>query len=153
MQYNYPIMDKRHNHNNTETHRQCADCKHILPRTEFHNAKARHDGILPYCKTCFAKRNAAAYAAKKEIISGRRRLLKTECVQSLGGKCSRCGYNEFVSGLDFHHTADKENVVADLITKAATGNGKEKVKLMAELSKCVLLCRNCHSAYHANEWK
>lgn len=144
------MKDKRYNPNNTETHRQCADCKEVLPRTEFHKAKAKHDGILPYCKACFATRNSIAYDARKHIIAERRRTLKAECAQLLGGKCQRCGYNEFVSGLDFHHLSDKESVVADLITKAATG--KERDKLMAEISKCVLLCRNCHNAYHANEW-
>lgn len=147
------MTDKRYNPNNTETHRQCADCKNVLPRSAFSKASRKHDGVFNYCRACVAKRNSITYAIRKDSIAERRRTLKTECVQSMGGKCSRCGYNEFVSGLDFHHLGDKENAVADLITKAATGNGKEKVKLMAELSKCILLCRNCHSAYHANEWE
>lgn len=147
------MIDNRRNPLNTDSHRQCADCKQVLPRSEFHKAKAKHDGILPYCKKCFAARNSARYVTTKASIAERRRLLKGECVEQLGGKCSRCGYHEFVSGLDFHHLNDKEGTLADMITRATTGNGKEKEKLALELSKCILLCRNCHSAYHANEWE
>jgi len=145
-------MDKRYNPNNTDTERQCADCKRVLPRSDFHRSANRHDGLTPYCKECFAIRNAEIYQRNKEQIALRRRTLKAECVATLGGKCCRCGYCEFVSGLDFHHTSDKEEEIAKLITKAATGNGKQHALLMAEISKCILLCRNCHSAYHAGEW-
>lgn len=145
-------MDKRYNPNNTDTHKQCADCKRVLPRTEFHNAKSKHDGLIPYCKDCSAIRNAELYQRSKQRITERRKALKDECITSLGGKCSRCGYCEFSSGLDFHHLGNKEDEIAVLITKAAAGNGKQYSLLMAEVSKCILLCRNCHSAYHAGEW-
>lgn len=145
-------MDKRYNPNNTETHRQCAVCERVLLRTEYHTSNSTHDGLFPYCKECTARKNAEAYQRNQAKIASRRKALKQECVDTLGGKCSRCGYNEFVSGLDFHHTGVKEGELAQLITKAATGNGKQHEILMTEVSRCILLCRNCHSAFHAGEW-
>ena len=145
-------MDKRKNPNNTDTHKQCADCKRVLLRSEFPVAASKHDGLFNYCKECMAERNAKLYQKRRGAVSDRRRELKAECVNKLGGKCSRCGYHEFVSGLDFHHLGDKDDGVAELITKAATGNGKQHALLMAEIAKCILLCRNCHSSYHAGEW-
>lgn len=146
------LMDKRRNPNNTDTHRQCGRCGRVLERNQFHKSRRNHDGLFPYCKQCMREMNAERYEQTKEQIAERRRQLKQECVDALGSKCSRCGYNEFVSGLDFHHTSEKDNEVARLITKAATGNGKQRKLLMSEIAKCILLCRNCHSAHHANEW-
>ena len=146
-------MDKRRNPNNTDTHKQCPQCGRVLPRSDYYTTQGFHDGLFPRCKECVTKANAEKYERNRVTISDRRRTLKAECVAQLGGKCLRCGYNEFVSGLDFHHTGDKENEVAKLITNAATSNGTQKALLIAELSKCILLCRNCHSAYHANEWQ
>lgn len=146
------MTDKRFNPNNTETHRQCAKCGQVKEREDFPKATDAHDGVFPYCRECVKANNAANYQKNKAKISARRTALKQEFIDMLGGKCSRCGYNEFVAGLDFHHLSDKDNEMANLITKAATGNGKQRDLLLAEVRKCTLLCANCHRARHAGEW-
>lgn len=150
-------MSGRRNSNNTDTHRQCADCGRVLPRSEFHIARAKHDGIFNYCKDCSSARCAAIYERRKKHIADRRKEIKQKYIFESGGCCSRCGYHEFISGLDFHHTSgarskDKEANVADLITKEAQSPGIYTDRLLDEIRKCVILCRNCHCALHAGEW-
>lgn len=143
---------KKVNPNNTETHKQCPQCKEILLRNEYHKDKKSYDGNSTYCKKCSVTRDATAYTKVKERLTQKRRELKIQCLSLLGGKCSRCGYNEFISGLDFHHLRDKSFNIATLIARSARLSESQKTLLFEEVSKCTLLCRNCHNAYHAGEW-
>lgn len=65
-----------------------------------------------------------------------------EYKQSLG--CSRCGYKECAAALDFHHKDPntKEKKIGNFCKVFHTPKAQE------ELSKCVLLCSNCHRAKH-----
>ena len=55
--------------------------------------------------------------------------------------CSRCGYNEHGSALDWHHpTGDKERRLTVL--------GYFSPLQAVERAKCVLLCANCHRIAH-----
>jgi hypothetical protein len=61
----------------------------------------------------------------------------------LGGKCLACGFCKYQVSLDIHHL--------DPTTKDPnfqTMRGWTWTKIMAELKKCILLCRNCHAAVH-----
>lgn len=143
---------RKGNPNNTETHKQCPQCKEVLLRENFHISRSEHDGFSAYCKKCSVLRDAIAYQKLKDKLRDSRYTLKQECVNLLGGKCSRCGYSEFLAGLDFHHLSDKDIDVAKLIARSARGTQYQLEKLFNEIEKCILLCRNCHSAYHANQW-
>lgn len=72
-------------------------------------------------------------------------LRKLELVRMMGGSCNKCGYNDNLASLAFHHI--------DPLTKSFNlgsrnlGNRSWKV-IMEEASKCELLCHNCHSAHH-----
>lgn len=144
----------RANKNQTLTHFQCFECEKIK-RNDFFLVPASRlnkNGLHPYCMDCTAELNSKSYAKSKDAISFRRKALKQEVVNKLGGKCNRCGYNEFLSGLDFHHTGNKDIEIGRLITNSFNGNKDYYEELLLELDKCILLCRNCHSAFHANEW-
>ena len=62
----------------------------------------------------------------------------------MGGKCKNCGYKTCYSALEFHHT-DPD------VKEASWGKmrlwGWERIK--NELSKCILLCSNCHREAHS----
>ena len=63
-----------------------------------------------------------------------------------GGKCEKCN-NSSVFVLEFHHTSkNKENNISNLIWKRPRGSNIKKLK--KEISKCQLLCRNCHQEAH-----
>jgi hypothetical protein len=66
-----------------------------------------------------------------------------------GGCCQRCGYNNFNAALDFHHVYKdkKSHTPRDVIYSGDTETAWN------ELDKCCLLCRNCHAAYEAGDWR
>lgn len=73
---------------------------------------------------------------------------KLKYIEMLGGGCSVCGYNKNIAALDFHHLdVNKKNFNID---GRKISNTKEEF-LLEELSKCVLLCANCHREEHYRE--
>ena len=83
------------------------------------------------------------YNAKMTAI--RRLRLKKKLVQMRGGKCQICGYNKCLIALDFHHV-DESTKEFGLSQRDLT---KSWEKIKAELTKCVLVCANCHREIHA----
>jgi hypothetical protein len=79
--------------------------------------------------------------SNSKAVSKRRRVVKQKAVELLGNKCCRCGYNKCLRALHFHHIdpSSKDFGIAD---KGAT---RAWNKVEAELSKCILLCANCHA--------
>lgn len=71
---------------------------------------------------------------------------KAILVQYMGGKCIICGYQTSLSALDFHHLNPdtKEHSIY------RTGNIKNTSldKAKEELTKCILVCSNCHREIH-----
>lgn len=80
-------------------------------------------------------------------VTNRRRFeLKQKCVEYLGGKCIKCGYDKCIAALEFDHRNPKE--------KEFHFSGKHCLsweRLKKELDKCDLLCANCHRERHWNE--
>ena len=70
---------------------------------------------------------------------------KERIVSAMGGSCIICGYNKCHSALDLHHLDPKQKTFG---FGAIRGNPKSWDKIVIELRKCVLLCRNCHGEYH-----
>ena len=83
---------------------------------------------------------------KKQIYQRkmiRRKRLKEEVVNILGGKCKICSYNKCLAALEFHHTkGNKEDNIQGYIHK------ESRQKLLKEVNKCILLCANCHREAH-----
>lgn len=61
----------------------------------------------------------------------------------LGGKCVSCGFDKYPESLDIHHT---DPSIKDPNFKSMRGWSLKRID--NEISNCVLLCRNCHTAYH-----
>jgi hypothetical protein len=105
------------------------------------------------CKFCGVKLNDEnTYASKKrwacKKCSNRYRgqqfvQTKLHLVELMGGKCQCCGFNQHYSALEFHHLDPKEKEFNLTITNYGWD------KLVAEVSKCILLCANCHRMVHA----
>lgn len=59
-------------------------------------------------------------------------------------KCIICG-EDYTRCLDFHHLNNKQKdfSVADMVCK-----GYSTDSIMKEISKCIVLCRNCHAKIH-----
>jgi hypothetical protein len=77
----------------------------------------------------------------------KRRGVKRQCVDHLGGKCAICGYCRSLVALDFHHLDPtlKSKGIGILIQEDLEF---ENLTLQVELDKCVLLCCRCHRELH-----
>lgn len=116
----------------------CKICNEEKAVSEFHSTgfNTLKDGsktvnYKPACKVC------ANAAAKRRF---ERKLENAGVVW----ECSECGYDKCKDALDFHHVnpAEKEFIMA-----AAWTLSEQRIK--EEVSKCVILCANCHREVHA----
>lgn len=111
--------------------RTCPRCKQSLPIEEFFVSKTKRYGGS-YCKKCNRERGAE-----------RTYKIKQQCLDYLGGKCIKCGYDKCPSALDFHHKDPnkKEFTIGD-----SKHTSFEDLK--PELDKCFIICSNCHRELH-----
>ena len=75
-----------------------------------------------------------------------RRKTKQRIIEAMGGCCVCCGYNPCQEAMDLHHMNAKHK---EFSFSSIRANPKSWTKIVAELQKCILLCRNCHSEVHA----
>lgn len=68
---------------------------------------------------------------------------KKFAIEYLGGKCVSCGFDKYPCSLDIHHKDPEEKD-----SNFNSYKGWSRDRLIKELDKCVLLCSNCHNAYH-----
>jgi hypothetical protein len=68
---------------------------------------------------------------------------KQRAVTYKGGKCQRCGYNNCLAALEFHHRNPKYKKETIGLWDRPTWK-----RLKRELDKCDLLCANCHREVH-----
>lgn len=61
-----------------------------------------------------------------------------------GNRCERCGYDDCLEALEFHH-ADPSKKDFSISSKGYTRSWK---RVQLELDKCVMLCANCHREVH-----
>jgi len=66
-----------------------------------------------------------------------------------GLACNHCSENH-PACLDFHHQngLEKNGTIANMISE-----GYSIKNIMAEINKCIVLCRNCHAKVHFKEYK
>jgi len=122
------------NINNSITHKKCPKCNTIKDRKlDFYPIKGQEIKVSGFCKSCILDSNAE-----------RRRVIKQQAIDYLGGKCSNCGYNKCNSALEFHHIDPTQK------DKDYSNYKTSFDKLKPELDKCVLLCSNCHREHHSS---
>jgi 5-methylcytosine-specific restriction endonuclease McrA len=68
---------------------------------------------------------------------------KLKAIQLKGGKCQLCHYDRCLAALDFHHIRNGED--KEFAISQHLHNWK---KVLPELEKCILLCKNCHVELH-----
>jgi len=118
----------------TRTHKNCPDCGERLLLEMFHMINGKFPRPLRRCKECHRK-----WKNKRKLD------FKKKCVKYKGGKCEICGYNKCLASLVFHHKNDYTKEF-EIGTVWPVKNLTEKI--IKELSKCQLLCSNCHGELH-----
>lgn len=117
------------------------------------NKNVKH-GRENECTTCAKERKQKWSCKNRDTINKNRNAVrfknKDKCIKILGSSCKRCGLeydgtNSII--FDFHHLdpKEKEHTPATLMDSAWS-------KIEKEISKCVLLCANCHRLEHQPEF-
>ena len=93
------------------------------------------------------------YREKHKANVKRNKALRKENLQKIFNKwrsvgCSVCG-EMTICCIDAHHV-DPLKKCFNIGTQASNGNPSVK-RFMAELKKCIRLCKNCHAKFHHNE--
>ena len=128
--------------------RKCSRCKIEKDESLFNKNSKRKDGLQIRCKECNKEvlkkhyyDNESYYRTKNDK---RKRNIK-DYINSKKTSCTKCGESH-IACLDFHHLSDKEIDIA-----AITNYMWSKNKIDKELSKCIVLCSNCHRKLHWEE--
>ena len=89
---------------------------------------------------------AACHNKSWHKIKGRKFIL----VSLRGGACEKCGYNENLSALDFHHinSEGKEFNIGQAI-RMYSDKHFEEIVIPEVKNHCLLLCSNCHRKLHS----
>jgi hypothetical protein len=101
-----------------------------------------------YCCSPFKQKSTLSLSTRKSIknsnLTKKRIYYKFELIMKLGGKCSKCSYDQNIAALEFHHL-DNNYKKFELSVKSMS---RPKEEIEEELSKCILLCSNCHKELH-----
>jgi len=127
----------------------CSKCDKSLPLTSFTRDRYRVDGFHRECKICKRKRENARRDLYRKQLNARNRKRAREyrkefCKFKETLSCKKCGENE-VCCLDFHHLDPNEKEFG--IAHASQRMSLER--LMEEVKKCLVVCKNCHTKIHA----
>lgn len=129
----------------------CTNCKVNKPLSEFPKTVRHKDGFHSRCKICnsvlnktYYSNNKKAYVKRSKIQTERKVIWWNEYKRTL--KCSNCNESRFWC-LDFHHvdSTTKDESIGNMIYT------KSREKIMKEVSKCIVLCKNCHADFHYAE--
>ncbi len=128
--------------------RKCGSCQNDLPLSSFNFKNKKLSTFQSYCRSCankawrewYAKpRNKARHLEALRQRRKRRTARNKSVVEKLkSSPCADCHQVFPVEAMDFDHLYDKEALISKLVYTAGTE------RLLAEISKCEVVCSNCH---------
>ncbi len=133
----------------------CCRC-HNKFKADTHNFNknvTKKDGLSGHCKECNKEYLIDHYAQNKSYYKNKTKKSK-EIVKrwykkyKSGLKCIKCGENH-PACIEFHHVGleKKEKNIAAMISQGSSIN-----KIKREISKCIVLCSNCHHKLHYSKF-
>lgn len=137
----------------------CKNCNLEKDSIDFRPNKAKKDGLQYYCKACDKIFQKQWYEKnKKRLIKKaiarnekQKEVLRTYVLNYLKEHCCiSCGESDIVV-LEFDHLFDKQSTICDIINRVSS-----LTTLQKEISKCQVLCANCHRRKTAKDlgwWK
>lgn len=141
-----------------KTEKYCKKCDQNLPIQEFSRNVKNKDGLNNWCKECYKiyfadyyKKNTEKHRAIAYEVNRKKKSYLQELVNSIKGEygCQNCDEDD-PDCLDFHHLdpSKKEFTISEQIRKKVNPD-----KLLAEISKCIVICANCHRKLHMGKIK
>jgi len=125
----------------------CRLCKVEKPLSAFHPNKVCSQGVVGTCKECYKPRIKAWYdknsEQRRQYSKDKNRARKKLLVEHFGNQCLDCKktFPQYV--YEFHHLDPSKK---DVNPSGALVRSEKN--MWAELSKCVMLCSNCHKIRH-----
>jgi hypothetical protein len=130
-----------------EVLRVCKKCGETKNLAEFVKTKACTLGHSHTCKVCNWKIRAPQYAKDRrkraDQENKKNRDKKSYMVNKMGNKCYDCGNSYPDCVYDFHHLDPSQKDF-----KLSSVRSMDLELIDKELSKCVMLCSNCHRVRH-----
>jgi hypothetical protein len=124
--------------------RTCGRCGVAKEESDFHKSRTRPQH---WCKACRKEYDAEYWRRTRERRirmrkSRRRDLVAWSRTLKEGVPCADCGgvYHPAAMQWDHGHRADKLDDVSNLVRR-----GFSREAIAAEVSKCELVCANCHA--------
>ena len=123
----------------------CRICSKEKVLSDYHPNKTCRLGVVGTCRQCYAVKMRPYYNkirdTRNSTVKEKNREKKRKWVSLFGDKCFDCGNSYPDCVYDFHHLYGKDANPS----KALTWSDDRAIE---ELSKCVLLCANCHRIRH-----
>lgn len=132
---------------NIRRHDICKNCgKQLSGNQRFYCSKA--------CKgNYFRQSNKKSLKGNNDgeisYYADRGRKKKFILLEEIGCKCEICGYNKNLAALCFHHR-DEHSKTYGLDSRMFASRSMESLR--EEISKCQVLCHNCHMELHNPDW-
>jgi len=142
---------------------KCSECGKHYPARTFIGGKAYSLKCRTRCLDCSPFKRKRPTSSRPDRVSARayyrwfkarnggnnptttrRKKYKQFILNKIGGKCQLCGYKKCIRGLVFHHVKNKR---FDLSGRSMCYTLDT---ILSEVSKCILVCHNCHSEIHDN---
>ena len=127
--------------------KSCVGCS--IELNEFNMYPCDIKKLYWICKTCRQKRNSVTkkkYPEKTRKLAIKYGRISQEWFKDLKEQqgCGICGYNKCGNALDYHHVIGNDKETRILGNLLHQGNKR----ILDEILKCILLCRNCHAELH-----
>lgn len=100
-------------------------------------------GVCKHIKS--GKNSWRCHKCNIESVTEYRRKVKMKLIEMFGGACSKCGYNRYAGGLEFHHLAPEHKD----FSLSSSGVTRKFEQMVSEAKKCILVCALCHREIHA----
>jgi len=130
--------------------KRCSACRQSKPLADFNRLHSTRDGLQPICRECNKQKAREYYARNREahirVIMARKAVQRQIALVAVGDyllehPCIDCSEGD-VRVLDFDHREDCDKT-AEVMKLVQDGYGLRRI--MAEIAKCDVRCRNCHA--------
>lgn len=120
----------------------CLDCVPFGTRLQKTEVETRECSVCDKKYSYIKKKGHKANRCNSCVTTAKHIARKKLAIEYKGGKCICCGYSLCYASMDFHHVFGKKDF------NISRSIGKKWETVLAELDKCVLVCRNCHGELH-----
>lgn len=123
--------------------KHCKKCDTHKPLDAFYKNRTKKDGLQTICKVCCNQNSKAHFNKNPQAYKDKAKRLKADNTVLVKERksvpCMDCGEQYPYYVMEFDHLEAKDFHVSDVRFRGSTK------KLLDEMAKCDVVCRNCHA--------